>query len=329
MLKIRKHPWLILHGFFLAASIAIPQVPNCGCEQKPQLNVLAVINGVKITQRDLSIDTKTQISLAQDTVITARAQALNLQINKTLLEAEAKKRGLTTAKLLELEVTAKVIPPTEKEARAFYEQNKSRIGKSFSAVKNDILAQQRSERETVRANQFANQLRAGAQVSASNLLVTPPANEAELSRVFAVVNEMKITSQDIEQSLLPLIFRVQQQVYTLRKRDLDVRINDLLLEQEAKRLGTTPTALIDLNVRTKVPIVSEEQARAYYNEQKSRLQGSFSELKGHIMQYLQEQEAQRWFATYAEELRKGAAVQIYLTVPSPPDLRQLCCNPVD
>ena len=47
------------------------------------------------------------------------------------------------------------------------------------------------------------------------------------------------------------------------------------------------------------------------------------------MQYLQEQEAKKWFAAYAEELRKAAAVQIYLTAPTPPDLRQLCCNPVD
>lgn len=322
MLKTGLNLCLILLSLY-------PQGPNCGCEQKPPINVLAVINGVKITQRDLSIDTRTQVSLAQDTVITARAQALNQLINKMLLEGEAKRRGLTSAKLLELEVNAKVIPPAEKEARAFYEQNKKRIGKSFGEVKNNILAQMKSERETFRAAQFANELRARAQVNVATAPVTPPANEADLSRVFAAVNNVNITSQDIEQSLLPLISRVQQQVYALRKRDLDIRINDLLLEQEARRLGTTPKALIDLNVRTKVPIISEQQARTYYNEQKSNLQGSFSDLKLNIMQYLQEQESQKWFAAYAEELRKGAAVQMYLTAPPPPDLRQLCCNPVD
>jgi hypothetical protein len=325
--KIRVNLWLILLG--VCAPLAFSQPSNCGCEQKPQLNVLAVVNGIKITQHDLSIDTRTQVSLAQETVITARAQELNLQINKTLLEAEAKRRGTTSAKLLELEVMAKVIPPTEKEARAVYEQNKNRIGRSFSSVKNEILTQLKNERETLRANQFANSLRAGAQVSVSNLQVTAPANEADLSRVFATVNQVNITSKDIEQSLLPLIFRVQQQVYALRKRDLDIRVNDLLLEQEAKRLGTTPKALIDLNVRTRVPIVSEEQARAFYKEQKGQLPGSFSELKYQIMQVLQEREAEKWFVAYADELRKGAAVQIYLTAPTSPDLRQLCCNPVD
>ena len=65
-----------------------------------------------------------------------------------------------------------------------------------------------------------------------------------------------------------------------------------------------------------MPIPSEEQARAYYKEQRVSLQGSFSELKLQIMQYLQEQEAKKWFAAYADELRKASAVQIYLTAPN-------------
>jgi hypothetical protein len=329
VLKIRINPWLLLLTFSLSVSFAFPQTPNCGCEQKPLINVLAVINGVKIAQRDLSIDTRTQISLAQETVIRARAQELDLQINKMLLAAEAKKRGLTSDLLIVLEVRARVVPPTEAEARAYYEQKKNRLGPSFSSVKKDILTQLRSERENVRAYQYANALRAGAQITVSNLQVTPPANEADLSRVFATVNGVNITSKDIEEGLLPLIFMVQQEVYQFRKRDLDIRINDLLLEQEAKRLGTTPKALIDLNVSVKVPIVSEDQARAYYKQQKSHFQGSFSKVKFQIMQFLQDQEAKKWFAAYADELRKGAAVQIYLTAPSQPDLRQLCCNPVD
>src|SRR5215470_2416090 len=96
--------------------------PNCGCEQKPEINVLAVVNGVKIARKDLNIDTQTQVSIAQDTVIVARSRQLELKINDLLLDAEAKRRGITTEKLLELEVTAKVIPPTEAEAKEFYEE---------------------------------------------------------------------------------------------------------------------------------------------------------------------------------------------------------------
>jgi hypothetical protein len=321
VLKIGVNLWLLF--------LLVPQTPDCGCEQKPQLTVLAVVNGVKITQRDLSIDARTQVSLAEETVIRTRAQELNRQINQMLFTAEARKRGLPKETLLVLEVKARVPEPTEAEARAFYEQNKNRIRRSFGDVKKDILDQMRIDRQNVRAVQYLNSLRAGAQIKASDMQVTPPENEADLARVFATVNGVNITSEDIEKELLPLIFMVQQEVYKIRKRDLDIRINDLLLEQEAKRLGTTPKALVDLHVRTRAHIVSEDQARAYYKEQKANFKGKFSEHKFQIMQFLQGQESEKSLAAYAEELRKGAAVQVYLTPPTQPDLRQLCCNPVD
>ena len=326
MLKIRLNLWLII----VLASSAFSQTPNCGCEQKPELKVLAVINGVKITRDDLSIDTRTQVSLLQETVITTRAQEVDRQISQLVLDAEAKRRGLATATVVLLEVKARVIPPTEEDARAFYEHNKKSFGqRSFNSVKKDILAQLKTDRENARAYQFLYALRAGARITGSNLPVTPPANEEDLERVFATVNGVNITSKDVEESLLPLIFMVQEKVYELRKRDVDIRINDLLLGQEAKRLGTSPEALLNLNVKTKMHIVNEEQARAVYEKQKANFKGSFSENKLRIMQLLQTEEERKQFAAYAEELRKAAAVQIYLTAPTKPDLRQLCCNPVD
>ena len=315
--------------FLICVLSALFQSPNCGCEDKPQVNVLAVVNGVTITKTDLSIDTRTQVSLAQDLVISARSLALGQQINKVLLEAEAKRRGLTPAKLLELEVNAKIVQPTEDEARAYYNANKSKTDPDFKHAKKEVIAQMMKVRENLRSREFANSLRVAAQVTTSDETVTPPRTEADWSRVFATVNGVNITSRDIEEGLLPLIFQVQQQVYKLRKNDLDTKINDLLLEQEAKRLGTTPQALIDQNVRMRVPIITDEQARAFYAQNKSKLQGDFSTLKLHIVQHLFELEQRRLSSAYAEQLRRGAAVQIYLTEPEAPSLRQLCCNPVD
>ena len=318
----------MIHLLFLLWFL-LPQGPNCGCEQKPEINVLAVVNGVKIARKDLSIDALTQVSLAQDTVIVARSRQLQLKINDLLLEAEAKHRGITTAKLIEIEVTSKVIPPTEADAKEVYEQSKYRAQQSFNSLKNNILAQLKVEREAARALQFADSLRAGAKIAVANQPVTPPTSEADLSRVFANVNGVNITSSDIETSLLPLIFQVQQQVYALRKRDVDLRINDLLLEQEANRMGTTPQALLDQHVNTIVPIVPEERVRAYYNANKAQLNRDFSAARAMIMQYLMEQERQKVLLGYADQLRKESVVQIYLTEPKPPTLRQLCCNLVD
>lgn len=317
-------------GVICVLSLFLSQTPNCGCEDKPQINVLAVVNGVKITKLDLSIETRTQVNLIQEAVITARSQALNQLIARMLLETEAKRRGLTPEKLLELEVKAKIVKPTEKDARAYYEENKTRGAPEFKHVKSQIVAQMMREEENRREREFANALRLAAQVQVSDEFVTPPTSEEDLSRIFATVNGVNITSRDIEEGLLPLIGTVQQQVYDLRKKDLDLKINDLLLEQEAKRVGTTPKDLIDQNVRMKMPIITDEQARAFHNEHKKSLPGDFADVKFQILQYLMQQELQKLSLAYAEQLRRASAVQVYLTAPQqPPDLRQLCCNPVD
>lgn len=314
----------LLLAFLLSVSQAL-QPPSCGCEDKPQINVLAVVNGKKITKQDLSINTRTQVSIVQDEVITARSQALPLLINDKLLEAEAKRRGLTAAKLLDEEVKAKIVEPTEDDAREVYEYK--RITRDFKRVKNEIIAQLKTEREAARIAQFANMLRVGAQVNVSDRPVTPPRTEADLERVFATINGVNITSRDVEERLIPLIFNVQKRVYALRKQDMDLQIHDMLLEEEAKRLGTTPRALIYQNVRT--PIVTDQDARAFHKENKATLPGDYEDRKDEIMQLLIARELQKQVQAYAEQLRKGAAVQIYLTAPEPPILRQLCCNPVD
>ena len=316
--------YLLLFSFFFAFAQSL-QPPNCGCEDKPQIHVLAVVNGKKITKQDLSINTRTQVSIAQEEVIGARNQAVPLMINDKLLEAEAKRRGLTAAKLLDQEVKAKVIEPTEDDARAVYEYKQ--FTQDFKRVKNQIIAQLRDEREAARITRFANELRIGSQVKVYDQPVTPPTSEADLERVFATVNGINITSRDIEERLLPLIFNVQKRVYALRKDDLDLRINDILLDEEAKRLGTTPQALIYQNVRT--PIVTDKEARAYYEKNKATLPGDYEDRKDQIMQFLIAQELRKQIQAYAEQLRKGGAVQIYLTAPEAPSLRQLCCNPVD
>ena len=155
--------------------LSLFQGPNCGCEQKPEINVLAVVNGVKITRKDLSIETLTQISLTQDTVIVARSRQLELKINDLLLEMEAKRRGITTTELLETGVTSKITPPTEAEAKAIYEQSTNRDRGSFNSVKNNIMAQLRAERVAARVREFATTLRAGAKIE----IVSPADGEVQ------------------------------------------------------------------------------------------------------------------------------------------------------
>ena len=103
----------------------------------------------------------------------------------------------------------------------------------------------------------------------------------------------------------------------------------MILRHEDVRKAARDWKTFSSDAPFRVPIPSEEQARAFYDEQKAKLNGEFSKLKVQIMQYLIEEEQRKLVAVYAEELRKNAAVQIYLTEPQPPNVRQLCCNPLD
>ena len=293
------------------------QVNDCGCEDKRLTDVLGVVNGVQITKQDLSQETQARIGQLQRQVIDARARELDLQIDSVLLEAEAKRRKVSAPQVLKDEVVAKVQEPTEAEAQTFYDQNKARIEGEFKDAKDDIVKFLRYQRQQELARKLAEQLRTAAQVKVL-AKPAPPASEADRARVLAVVNDKQITTGDIESSLLPLIFSVQEEVYALRKRDLDLKINDTLLTAEAQKRKVTTRALLEAEVTTKVPRVTEAQAQEFYTQNKDRISGEFAQTKDQIIQYIQENKEREATLAFAEQLRRASVVQINLAAPESP-----------
>lgn len=293
-------------------------VENCGCESSQLPEVLAIVGGVRVTAEEIEAQVKKRVVEIQRQVIDARKRELDLQINSRLLDAEAKKRGLSATKLLEAEIITKIKDPTEAEAQDFYIQNKSRIQSEFKDVRNDIISHLRNEREREEAKKFAERLRGAAQVKVLAGDVTPPASPADRARVFATVNGEPITSANVEDSLKPLISSVQEQVYKLRLRELDLRINDTLLEQEAQKRKMTTNALLDAEVGSKIKQVTEAEARTFYEQNKGRLNGDFVQLKEQLTRFLQEREVRSAQTAFAAQLRRAASIQTFLTAPSVP-----------
>jgi protein-disulfide isomerase len=254
----------------------------------------------------------------QRQVVEARQRELDLQIDSLLLESEAKKRGVTPSQLIKDEVIAKVQTPTEAEAQAFYEKNKASIKAEFKDEKSNIIEFLRYQRQQEEAQKLAQRLRTAAQVKVIAKATTPPATSADRARVLAVVNNKQITLGDIETSLQPLIFNVQEQVYALRKQDLELKINDTLLSQEAQKKGVTTRALLETEVSAKVPPATDAQAQAFFDENKDRISGDFAQTKAQIIQYLQEQKEQEATVAFAGQLRKAATIQVNLTAPESP-----------
>ena len=127
---------------FIVLSLAFvvsAQAQDCGCESQALPDTLAIVNGVKITASDINKSIGESVSQLQRQVIEARKRELDLLINSKLLALEAKKRGVSTVKLLDDEVVAQAKKPTQAEAQVFYEQNKDRIKAEFKDVADDII----------------------------------------------------------------------------------------------------------------------------------------------------------------------------------------------
>jgi hypothetical protein len=291
---------------------------DCACESQVLPAVLAVVNGVTIRHHDIEKTTGEPVRNLQKQVTEARKRELDLMINSKLLANEAKKRGITTAKLLEQEVVAKVKAPTQAEAQAFYDQNRARIQDDFDSAKQDILKYLLDERQRVEAKKFADALRIASNTIVKAPQTRAPRTAAERAQVLAIVDGVNITSGDVEDSLKSLISDVQDQVYKLRKNELDLTINDTLLAQEAQKRKITTNALLEAEVKPKP--VTEEQARVFFEQNKERVSGDFAQTKDSIMGYLQQTELRVAERAFVEKLRAAASIKVFLKAPAAPKL---------
>lgn len=293
-------------------------VEDCACESQVMPEALAIVNDVSITRQDIEKATKEPVSQLQQQVVAARKRELDLQINSKLLGIEAKRRGISTTKLLEQEVVAKVKEPTDAEAQVFYDQNKQRIQGDFNAAREDVLRYLREQRQEAAAKSLADALRRASNTKVQVPEASPPRNEADRARVLAIVNGERITSGNIEDSLLPIVFAVQERVYKLRRDELELSINDTLLIQEAKKRQITTKTLLDTDIKPKP--VTEADASTFYEQNKDRVSGEFAQTKESIIRYLEQIELRKAELAYVTKLRAAASIQTFLVAPEPPFL---------
>ncbi|MFY9555561.1 MAG: thioredoxin domain-containing protein [Blastocatellia bacterium] len=304
------------------AKVADKKDEDCGCEAKnTPAHVAAIASGVTITTKEIDDQIKDQKAGLQKQIVEARRRELNLQINSRLLEAEARRNGTTPTRLLEQEVVEKVKDPTDADVQAFYKENKARIPGPFKEFKQQIVDYLKAQRQEAAAKAFADKLRAQADVKVLVEKAEAPEKDSDRAIVLATVNGERITTGDVEDALKPLIFDVQRRVYGLRKNELELRINDILLEQEAQKRKITVKALVDADLTPNVKKVSEQDARKFYDENKDNIDGEFDQLRDQIVDHVQKKEQRRAELVFAEGLRQGAKIEINLKEPEPPVLK--------
>src|SRR5262249_29677666 len=110
----------------------------------------------------------------------------------------------------------------------------------------------------------------------------------------------------------------QKEVYALRKSAIDIFVNDELLKAEAVKRAITPQALLDVEVTSKVPTITDLQAQTFFDQNKSRINGDFAQIKPQIVDYLKQQEQEKLEKAFVDRLRAAAQVQYFIPPPVPP-----------
>lgn len=301
-----------------ASKTVVAAGEDCGCEIKLPDDTIALVNGVKISTAEVEARIKETVDKLRQRVVDARRQELDLQINSILLETEAKKRGITSTQLLTKEVVEKVAEPAETEIREFYDKNRDNVQVPYEQAKISIIDYLKRQRQASLAKKLADDLRAQAKIEIFVQEAPVPHSDSDRTKVLAAVNDRRITSGDIEESLKSLIFQVQDQIYAARMNEIDLRINDVLLQQEAAKRSVTQQGLLQDEVTKRVKTPSESDARGFYDQNKERISGEFDQVKAQIISYLENEQRRRAEEEFAGDLRKAARIQILLTSPESP-----------
>ena len=169
MSHFRVAPLLCISAFFAATTVAQ------NAETSKPKQAVATVDGQTIYDDDLAPSVQGQLLPLRNQEYEIKRKALDTLIEQKLLEAAAKKKGLTTEKLLAQEVDSKVPDPSDAEIEGYYWGRKERISRPLA----DMKSQLRDALKQVKAQQarqdYLKTLRAD-----SNVLVLLSAPRVEV-----------------------------------------------------------------------------------------------------------------------------------------------------
>jgi protein-disulfide isomerase len=118
----------------LLSSYTSAQERSSSQTQKP----VAVVDGQPIYEDQFPAEDQAQLQRMMVQVYAVRLRALHAVLDQKLVEAEAKKRGVSTEELLKSDVISKVADPTDEQVKAYYESRQGEMKEPFDSVKDKI-----------------------------------------------------------------------------------------------------------------------------------------------------------------------------------------------
>ena len=150
-------------------------------------------------------------------------------------------------------------------------------------------------------------------VSATPAATPPPAG------TLALLNGRVITLNDLPDADLRTAIQGQdEEIKRMRQPTLDQIIGELLLENEAKKIGVTVDQLVDQQVKSKISDPTEDQIVAVFNQNKQQMGGAdLASVRSQIIDYLRNQKGMELGTQYVAKLRTANQVTPGADVNSP------------
>ena len=147
----------------------------CYPQGKPQAGAdapIAMVAGQPIYEQELMSVAGASLLDLHKQEYKAKIDALNQLIRRKLIEAEAKKKGLSTEELLKQEVDRKIADPSDDEAKGYYLAVKNETTLPFDQIKSQVKQVLRNVEIEQAHQKYADSLRDKAEVS---IALQPPA----------------------------------------------------------------------------------------------------------------------------------------------------------
>jgi protein-disulfide isomerase len=259
-----------------------------------------------------------QLETVEQTIAEARQSVLDLQINTTLLQVEAKKRRIDTHRLYEIEVSSRIPTPTPAQIKKFIDDNRSQLqleGVEPGVINQQVTAYLHDEAENKLADDLVKRLR-----QTNPVVMGVDVNSPNLSddAVLATIGGQPVKAGPIKERLKPIIYKLRLEAYSLAQKQADQMIDNMLLLDEAKKRQIGPEEIIRAEVSDKVRPPTEAEVVKFYEENKARINGDLNTVRNQVALYLQDESKRQLERELSDRLRKSANIRWLISEPPQP-----------
>ncbi len=136
------------------------------------------------------------------------------------------------------------------------------------------------------------------------------ANAGAGSDVVATINGQPVTMAEVEAEAGAQLISARQTLHEAERSAVERVVIDRVVEAEASKRGVTPEQMFQTEVVDKAPKPTDEEVRAFYDENQARMPGPFEQVEPQIRQMLTQQKAEARAGAFIEELRTAANVEV-------------------